>query len=203
MKLYGLTGGIGSGKSEVARCFITRGIPVIDADTTGHTLLKPGGQGEQDVLEAFGEDILRDGHIDRDKLAAVIFADPGERQRLNGILHPLIAAEIAHQSAALAQKGHQAVLVEAALLAEHGKREAWLDGLIVVTCSVEIRCSRLMQSRGMAAEEAIQRMAAQTPPEDKMPLADWVIDNEGSLDALEHEVDRVGAAIRETFTSDK
>lgn len=195
LRIYGLTGGLGSGKSEAGRRFAHHGIPVIDADRIGHDVIAPGGAAEQAVKEAFGEAVLTSGTIDREKLAARIFSDEAARRRLNELVHPLIARTIAMQCGELAGKGHERVIVEAALLAENGRREEWLDGLILVLCSLEERLHRLESSRGIPREAAERRMAAQTPPERKMDAADWIIDNSGTLEALHERVDEVVRAL--------
>lgn len=197
MRIYGLTGGLGSGKSEAGRRFAHHGIPVIDADKIGHEVLQPGGAAEAAVREAFGQDILTSGTIDRDKLAALVFSDAPARLQLNKIVHPLIARAIAVHCGELAGNGHERVIVEAALLAENGHREEWLDGLVVVLSSREDRLHRLETLRGMPREEAERRMAAQTPPERKTAAADWIIDNSGTLEALHTRVDEVVKALYE------
>ena len=123
-------------------------------------------------------------------------SDAAARRRLNAIVHPLVARVVADRCAALAGQGHETVIVEAALLAENGVREAWLDGLIVVTCPAEARRQRLVEQRGMTPGQAQQRIDAQTPPETKAALADWFIENEGTLDDLEAGVARVAHALR-------
>ncbi len=195
MRIYGLTGGTGSGKSEVAKHFAKRGIPVIDADKVGHSLLEPGGAAVDAVIEAFGHGILTNGRIDRAKLGDIVFAEREARRRLNAVVHPLLTRAIAEQCAALARQGRKVAIIDAALLAEGGKRDAWLDGLIVVTCSPEIRRRRLVEACDITPERAQQRIAAQTPPETKVPLADWVIENEGALEELRACVDQVADEI--------
>lgn len=195
LRIYGLTGGLGSGKSEAGRRFAHHGIPVIDADRIGHEVIAPGGAAEQAVKEAFGQDVVSSGTIDREKLAARVFSDEAARRWLNELVHPLIARAIAMQCGELAGNGHERVIVEAALLAENGHREEWLDGLVLVLCSREERLHRLEASRGMPREEAERRMAAQTPPERKMNAADWIIENSGTLEALYGRVDEVVEAL--------
>jgi dephospho-CoA kinase len=195
MRIYGLTGGIGSGKSEVARRFEDLDIPVIDADRIGHEVLGPGGAAVEAVAAAFGPGVLSESAIDRKKLARIVFADKAAIEKLNAIVHPAIGRVIAERCIDLAAEGREVVVVDAAVLAEGGRREEWLDGLILVTCREDLRLSRLVQLRGMDAEEARRRIASQTAPETKMPLADWVIENEGDLDRLHERVDRVAAEI--------
>ena len=195
MRIYGLTGGIGSGKSEVRRRLSERGVPVMDADLAGHEVLEPGGPGVDAVIQAFGDGILTEGRIEREKLAAWVFADERARARLNAIVHPLIGLRIAERCAACVQEGRSAIVVEATLFAENGVRESWLDGLILVVSRNEVRLERLTGARGMSKEEALKRIAAQTPPEKKEPLADWVIRNDGTLEELHAATDKVAEAI--------
>lgn len=194
--LYGLTGGIASGKSEVARRFVAARLPVLDADDIGHELMMPGGAAEQEVISVFGERILTNGRVDREKLAAIVFGDAEARARLNAVMHPMIRREILRRCAALAQEGHKAAIVNAALIAEDGRRDPWLDGLVLVISSRETRLLRLTAQRGMTREEAQRRLDAQTPPERKLALADWVIENEGDLEALYARADEVAELIR-------
>jgi dephospho-CoA kinase len=196
MKIYGLTGGIGSGKSEVARRLAEKRIPVIDADLVAHEVLDKGGLAVDAVIDSFGEAILTAGKIDREKLGAVVFSDDAARKRLNAITHPLISRIIAERCADLVQQGHSSIVIEATLLAEDGKREPWLNGLILVLARDDLRLARLTQERGMNAADARKRMAAQTPPEAKAPLADWIVENSGSLDDLHAATDAVAEKIR-------
>ncbi len=184
MRVYGLTGGMGCGKSEVARIFMERGIPVIDADRLGHEAIAPGGEAEEAVREAFGEGIVTDGAIDRRKLGPLVFGDEEARARLNALVHPVIRSRIKERCRQLADQRYKAAVIDAALLAEDGVMPDCLAGLIFVSASEETRIGRLMASRGLSREEAAQRLAAQTPPERKRALASHVIENEDSLDAL-------------------
>lgn len=191
MRIYGITGGTGSGKSAAAARFAKHGIAVIDADRVGHEILAPGGAAERAVLEAFGGDILTDGAIDRAKLGARVFANPDALARLNALTHPAIFGEIGRRCAAHAQEGRAAVLIDAALIAEGGQREPFLDGLVLVLAPAETRALRLVEGRGLAPDQAARQIAAQRPPEDKRPLADWVIENDGAIDALHARVDAI------------
>jgi len=191
MNVYGLTGGIGAGKSEAARMFSEFGVPVIDADRIGQEATEPGGVAEHAVLAEFGETILSDGRIDRKKLAGIVFNDRAALQRLNEIVHPAVRAEVARRTAALAQEGHSRAIIEAALHAEDGRVPEWMAGLILVECPVETRVQRLLDKRGMAETEARARIAAQTPPEKKGPLATWTIQNDAGLDHLREQVARI------------
>jgi dephospho-CoA kinase len=195
MKIIGLTGGTGSGKSTAARRFEEKGIPVIDADRIGHELIAPGGAAEAAVVAAFGEDIVESGTIDRARLGAKVFASDDARLKLNAIVHPALFAEIARRAMAHAEAGAQAVLVDAALLAENGSKDPWLAGLVLVDAPVDVRVRRLREGRGIDEAESRRRIAAQTDPESKRAAADWIIDNGGGLEALYAQVDAVAEAI--------
>lgn len=195
MRVYGLTGGTGSGKSEAARRFAELGFPIIDADTVGHDVIAPGGAAEQEAVAAFGPEIVTNGAIDRAKLGAIVFRDEASRKKLNAIVHPAIRMTIAMRCAALAEQGHGVAIIDAALIAENGKKEDFLAGLIVVVCPEEERIRRLVAHRGIDAAEARRRMAAQTPPDAKLALADWVIDNSGTMEQLHAQIDKIAGAI--------
>jgi len=184
LRVYGLTGGIATGKSEVAKVIAQSGIPVIDADAIGHELIGPGGKAAQAVVAAFGSEILTGGLIDRDKLGAIVFPVREARAKLNQILHPLIAREIEARCHELRQQNHPIAVIDAALLAEEGKKDTFLDGLIVVHCSKETQLARLTAQRRLTREEALRRIEAQCPTEYKVAVADWLIENEGTLEEL-------------------
>lgn len=191
MKIYALTGGIGSGKSEAAKRFESLGIPVIDADRIGHEVLEPGGAAELGVIEAFGDAIVSAGRIDRKKLAERVFGDPSALKQLNSLTHPAVLEEISRRTARLAQQGHERAIIEAALHAEDGKLADWMAGMILVTCPESIRVDRLVRGRGMSEADARARIAAQTPPERKVPLATWTIVNDGDLANLHRQVEGI------------
>ena len=197
MKIYGITGGAGSGKSEAARYFAARGIPVIDADKVGHEVIAPGGAAEQQLIKEFGESILTSGTIDREKVSRIVFNDSAALQRLNSIVHPAIFGVMSERIAALAEAGHDTVLIDAALLGEKGTLEPWLGGLVLVLAPEEERIRRLVELRGMTRDEAERRLRAQTPPESKRALAGWIIDNDGGLDKLEAAVAAIVSTIHE------
>jgi dephospho-CoA kinase len=182
LRIYGLTGGTGSGKSAAARVFTEEGIPVLNADRIGHELIQPGGNAVQPVREAFGDGIMTRGAIDRGKLGEIVFSDPQARQRLNALMHPLIQEAITERCAQLARKGQELVVIDAALIAENLQKPPSLDGIIVVHCSHQKRVQRLVERAGLSEEQARRRMEAQTPPEQKLAIADWVVENEGTLE---------------------
>ena len=196
MKIIGLTGGIGSGKSTVARYLREEGIPVIDADEAGHGLLADDAVIRQRVVDAFGVEVMDGGQLSRERLAARVFNDEDARIRLNTILHPAIIDVVTRRCVDYFRQGHPVVVVEAALLGEGGKKEPWLEGLILVLAGAQHREHRLAEFRGMDASESRRRMASQAAPESKEPIADWLIDNNGDLDALRRQVRVLAEALR-------
>lgn len=197
MYIFGLTGGIGAGKSAASKRFIEVGIPVIDADSLGHYVLEPEGSAFEGVLDAFGDEILHEGAIDRAKLGDIVFADSEALQLLNSLVHPAVQQEIARRCADLMKLGHKAALIEAALHGEKGKLREGMEGLVLVSSPVETRIERLLNSRGMSREEALQRIESQTPPEDKKALANWIIQNDKDLDHLHDQVDAIAGELHE------
>ena len=191
MRIIGLTGGTGSGKSTAARRFEERGIPMVDADKIGHELLAPGGAGVQPVLDAFGDGILTSGIIDRAKLGALVFNDPARLEQLNGLVHPLLFAEIARRIQQCAALDNPAVMIDAALLGERGEKEPWLDALILVSAPELVRVQRLVQGRDTPEDVAWQRVRAQSDPERKRAYSTWVVDNGGSREQLLTQVDAI------------
>jgi dephospho-CoA kinase len=195
LRLIGLTGGTGSGKSTAARRFGARGLPVVDADRIGHELLEPGGAAERAVVEAFGEGITTSGIIDRAKLGAKVFGQPALLAQLNALVHPPLIMEVARRCQAHGAQGAQAVIIDAALLGEKGEKDPWLEDIILVSAPPELRIARLVQGRGISEETARQRVRVQTDPESKRPFCRWVIDNSGDLDRLHAQVDAIAEEI--------
>ena len=187
--LIGLTGGIGSGKSTVAAMLAALGAHVVDADAVGHHVYRPGSSGHRLVREAFGDAVVAaDGTIDRRRLGARVFADPGALARLNAIVHPLIADEIRRRiDAARAAAPETPVVVEAAIMLEAGWR--FFDRLWVVVVSRPTAIARVAASRGLAADEIERRLDAQMSNEDRRRHADLVIDNDGTVEALRAQVE--------------
>jgi dephospho-CoA kinase len=185
----GLTGGIGSGKSEVARRLAARGAVVIDADRIAREVVEPGTPGLARVVATFGEAVLRpDGSLDREKLGAIVFADPDKLASLNAIVHPLVGERVA-----LAQSEADVgaiVVYDVPLLAEN-KLAPMYDVVIVVDAPDEVRIARLAEHRGMPEQDAKARIAAQASREDRLAVADIVIPNDGPLDELEARVAEV------------
>jgi dephospho-CoA kinase len=196
MLRVGLTGGIATGKTTVASMLRERDVPVLDADPLGHALLEPGQAAYEEVVAAFGKDILDAyGNVNRAKLGALIFADAEKRARLNRILHPRILEVMQKWFAALDEPdGPQFAVVEAALLVEANYTKN-LDKLIVCWCRPEQQRERLLQ-RGLSEQEAHQRVAAQMPLDEKRKKADIVIDCSGSFEESEKQVNQAVEQLR-------
>lgn len=187
----GLTGCIGSGKSTVAAALVRRGAVLLDADAIVADLQQPGSPTLEAMVAHFGPSILRpDGHLDRAAVAGIVFEDPQELAALNAIVHPAVRAEMATRRGELA--GSDAVIVaDIPLLAEAGpERRAGLAGIIVVDIAPEVAVQRLVAGRGLTAGEARARLARQASRAERLALADFVIDNNGTPAALEEQVAR-------------
>lgn len=193
--LIGLTGGIACGKSFVSRLLAERGAIVVDADQVARDVVAPGSQGLAEVVEAFGAGILHpDGTLDREELGATVFGDAAARARLEGILHPAIARESMVQLADAAAQKPPLVVYDAALLIEAGRYDLFRP-LVVVSAPPAVQMQRLMARDGLDEAGAKARVAAQMPVADKAKLADHVIDNGGSREATEAQVDALWAAL--------
>ncbi|MFF6868599.1 dephospho-CoA kinase [Streptomyces sp. NPDC090109] len=186
MLKVGLTGGIGAGKSEVSRLFVSYGAVLIDADRIAREVVEPGTPGLAAVVEAFGEDVLTaEGVLDRPKLGSLVFSDPDRLATLNAIVHPLVGARSAELESR-AETG-DVVVHDVPLLTENGLAPLY-DLVVVVDASPETQLDRLVRLRGMDESEARARMAAQATRAQRLAVADLVIDNDGPLDELEPQV---------------
>jgi dephospho-CoA kinase len=188
MLRYGLTGGIASGKSTVARMLRELGFPVIEADRVAHQVIERGQPAYDEVVSVFGDTILdSDKRINRSSLAAIVFNDQNKLAQLNGIIHPRVEEEMLRQFAELARSGkHTAAFVEAALIFEAGLNKK-LDGVLVAWCLPEQQVARLKE-RGLSAAEAEKRIAMQMPVAEKLLLATEKIDCSGSLEEAPRQV---------------
>jgi len=198
MLRVGLTGGIASGKSTVATLLRDRDYQVLDADSLTHELLEPGQDAYKEVVREFGEEILAPGGaVNRKKLGAIVFSDAKKRARLNQIIHPRIQEIFAKWFAALDRPGGPGLAFEdAALILESGAKKN-LDKVVVCWCRPEQQLERL-QERGLSAEDAKRRIAAQMPIDEKRRLADEVIDCSRSLEETEQQVEVVLAKLIQT-----
>lgn len=195
MRVVGLTGGIGCGKSTVAAMLRARGVPVIDADQLGRDVVAPGTPGLQAIVDAFGAAVLRpDGALDRKGLAAQVFPNPVALARLNAIVHPLIQAAAMARLRELAMQEHPLVVLEAALLLEAGWDRV-VDTVVVVTTTPELQLQRLVARGDVTPEDAQARVASQLPLAAKEARADHLIRNDGDLDALEAAVEALLRAL--------
>ena len=190
MLLVGLTGGIGSGKSTVARMLEERGAVVFDADLLARAAVEPGTPGHTAVIERFGADVLAPGgELDREALASIVFADPSARRDLEQIVHPEVRRLFAEGSEAY-HDTDRIVVFSAPLLVESGMHTAF-EILVVVSATVATQVERLMRQRGMSEAAIRARIDAQAPLEDKAAVADFLVDNEGTLAELESQIERL------------
>lgn len=184
----GLTGGVGSGKSTVAKLLAEHGAVIVDADAIAREVVEPGTPGLAAVVEAFGPDVLRpDGSLDRPKLAGIVFADEAKRLELNSIVHPLVGARTMELAGAAPPEA--VVVYDIPLLVENNMA-AGFEFVLVVEAGPDLRLARLAE-RGMPPDDARERMAAQANDEQRRAVADAVIENNGSLEGLKSAVDAV------------
>ncbi len=194
MLRVGLTGGIGSGKSEVTRRLAARGAVIIDADVAARDVVEPGTTGLAAVVAAFGPQVLRpDGALDRDRLGDIVFADPAARARLEGIIHPLVRERMREREAAAPPEG---IVVHAIPLLAEGGLAGGFDVVVVVDAPVEVQVERLIADRGMTREAALARIRAQADRSQRLALATFVVDNSGSLADLDRQVDGLWAGLQ-------
>jgi dephospho-CoA kinase len=195
VRLIGLTGGIGSGKSAAAAFLRKLGVTVIDADEGTRAVQAPGSEGLHRLIEVFGPEMLTtEGALDRAALGAVVFADASARQRLNAIVHPLVREWMAERVREAAERGDEVVVLDIPLLFETRGTEG-LDAVILVYSPEELQLKRLVEQRGMDEGAARERIAAQMPIDDKRRLASHVVVNTGTLDDLRSEVERTWADV--------
>lgn len=194
MLLVGLTGGIGSGKSTVARLLDRRGAVVIDADQLAREAIAVGTESFAKVVQVFGPGVVgRDGNLDRAALAADIFSDPTHKANLEAIVHPEVARRFAERLEPYRATDRIVVYVTP-LLAELGLAPAF-DVVVVVTASPRLRVSRVASDRDLSPEDVRRRMAAQASDEQRATVADVLLDNDGTLADLEGQVDRLWAEL--------
>jgi dephospho-CoA kinase len=195
MYTVGLTGGIGSGKSAASRLLQERGAVVVDADLIAREVVAVGTPGLQAVVDAFGPEVLlEDGSLDRAGLGRRVFPDPQSLATLNALLHPLIADRTRQRFRAAADAGAEVVLHDIALLVENGLVGDY-DAIVVVAAEPATQVDRLVRLRGMTEDEARARVAAQAPLDAKLAVATHVLHNDGPLEELEPQVDRVWSSL--------
>lgn len=196
MLRVGLTGGIGAGKSEVSRRLAGYGAVVIDADAVAREVVGPGTPGLAAIAGAFGPGVLLpDGSLDRPKLGETVFGDPGARQRLNEIVHPLVAARMRELEEQAAAAGAQVVVHDVPLLAENGLAGQY-DVVVVVDVAPRVQLERLARERGLSRAQAQARIAAQAGRSARLAVATYVVDNSGSLAELDRQAGELWSELR-------
>lgn len=198
MKLVGLTGGIASGKTTVAAILKRYGAAIVDADALSREVVEPGRAAWKEIVETFGREVLQsDQTLDRQKLRAAIFNDPTARKKLEAIIHPRVRALAEERIAQYGAAGYEIVVYEVPLLFE-GKLNEWLRPVILVASDVRIQKQRLQQRDHLSPEEAQRHIDAQMSLEEKRRLADYVIENDGDMEALDRQVRAILDRIKAT-----
>lgn len=196
MKWIGLTGGLGSGKSTVARLLRTKGYPVIDADELAKDVVAAGTKGQREVVQEFGADVLlADGQLDRRALGRKVFGHPDRLLKLESIIHPLVQFEVETRRKAFASQGFRLAFYDVPLLFE--KNIPGFDAVVVVAAPEPLRRSRVAMRDGLGEEEILRRLASQLPMDVKEAKADHVLRNDGDLAHLEAQVDDLVLKLKE------
>ncbi|KAI0807806.1 CoaE-domain-containing protein [Fomes fomentarius] len=189
MLVIGLTGGIATGKSTVSSLLRAHHLPIVDADVLARKVVEPGTPALAQIVRAFGPDVLLpDGRLDRAKLGRVVFADEDKRRTLNAIVHPAVRREMFWSILRCWWRGERVCVLDVPLLIEGGLWK-WVGKVVVVYCSAEIQLQRLMKRDNSSREDASARLNAQLPITEKVQYADIVIDNSGTPQELERQVD--------------
>lgn len=190
MKTWGLTGGVGMGKSAAAQLLRDRGVPVADTDLLARQVVEPGQPALAEIQRVFGAEVIGpDGRLRREEMARRVFADPAARQQLEALTHPRIRERWRAQVAAWRAEGKPLAVVAIPLLFETGA-EAEFDAVVCVACTAQTQRQRL-RARGWTAEQIQQRLAAQWPVERKLALSDYVLWSEGGLEVLAAQLERI------------
>jgi dephospho-CoA kinase len=190
--VLGLTGGIATGKSTVSALFQQRGAVVIDADQVARQVVEPGEEGLARIVRQFGTQVLQpDQRLDRTALGRIIFNDAAARQKLNQLLHPLIRQAMQQQTHSILQQHPHAILLWDTPLLIEGNLLSFVEKVIVVYVPESIQLARLMARDAFSVAEAQSRISAQLPMAEKKRVADWVIDNSGTLEQTERQVDQL------------
>jgi dephospho-CoA kinase len=194
LKLVGLTGGIGSGKSTVGRMVQALGVPVIDADRLSREVVAPGQPAHAEVAARWPQTIAADGQVDRRRLGALVFSDPAARAQLEAITHPRIQERLLQEAQALDRAGHPLAFYEASLLVEAGRHRDF-DALVVVTADEAQQIARTVARDASSPEQAMARIRAQLPLEDKRKVATHLIDNSGDLESTRRQIEALIRAL--------
>jgi dephospho-CoA kinase len=194
LKLIGLTGGAGSGKSTVAEMLRELGAVVVDADEASHAAYAPGSPGFDAVVNEFGSDFVRGGQIDRARLGELVFHDEDARRRLNAIVHPLVRTWMAERTVEAQDRGAEVIVHDVPLLFENGLEKLYSD-VVLVHVPEKLQLRRLVDGRGVSEDRARGMIAAQMPIDDKRGRAQHVIDNSGTREATREQVEKLWAEI--------
>jgi len=198
VKLVGLTGGIASGKSTVAKIFQRLGAAIVNADDLAREVVLPGREAWKEIVASFGAEILQtDQNLDRQKLRTLIFNQPQARKRLESIIHPRVRALAEERIRQYGAAGYPVVIYEVPLLFE-GKLQEWLRPVILVACNVETQTARLQKRDHLSPADAEKHIAAQMSLAEKRRLADYVIENDGSLADLERQTREILEKLKAT-----
>jgi len=197
MKVIGLTGGIGSGKSTIAEYLTELGAKVVDADKVANEVYNPGTEGWRDVVNTFGEEVLTPaGEVDRKKLGEIVFNNPGAMSQLNQMIHPRAYELVKSRLDEYRKQGVEIVVLEVILLFEAGW-DHLADVKWVTVASEDTVVKRLMQERGLSEEEILARIRSQTPTEERVKLAEEVIYNDGSIEEMKRKVNELLEKLKE------
>lgn len=200
MLIVGLTGGIATGKSTVSNILRHLGCPVIDADRLARRVVEPNRPAWRAIIKQFGTEVLLpDGEINREKLGNIVFNDPSKRRLLNSCTHMAIFRELLWDLLVLFIRGERLVILDAPLLYESGKLVHLTHRVVVVTCTAEVQLQRLMQRNCLTRDEALKRVDAQMPLEEKRRRATYVIDNDGSAEDTKHQVEELHKELTQSW----
>jgi dephospho-CoA kinase len=194
LKLIGLTGGVGSGKSTVAGILHDLGADIVDADVASHAVYAPGTPGFNAVVREFGPEYVRDGQVDRARLGRLVFDDADARKRLNAIVHPLVREWMAERTREAAERGAEVVIQDVPLLYENGLEDLF-SSIVLVYVPEDVQLERLVDGRGLDADRARAMIAAQMPIDAKRRRAHHVIDNSGTREETRRQVEEMWAQI--------
>ena len=190
MKLIGLTGGVGSGKSTVAGILRDLGADVVDADEASHAVYAPGTPGFDAVVREFGPEYVRGGQVDRERLGRLVFEDGEARGRLNAIVHPLVRDWMAERTREAAERGADVVIQDVPLLYENGLEDLF-SSVVLVYVPEDVQLERLVEGRGLDEDRARAMIAAQMPIDEKRRRAHHVIDNSGTREETRRQVEEI------------
>lgn len=197
MYLIGVTGGIATGKSLISSSLIERGYTLIDGDIVARQVVEPGQLALEKLVKIFGSDILKDGHLDRERLGNIIFNSPEKRQQVNRIIHPEIYKVMKRKIFASLWRREKYVFLDLPLLYESGAMVKFLSKVIVVSCNQELQLKRLMERNSMSEKDAKARISSQMPLEEKCRRADFVINNNGNREETLKQLDQVLNELKE------